>query len=66
MGLIITLVVVLAALALGLALAYLPMRLLMAQMARNVKQFIMRKHERRGEGRDAPDRRKAADPTPPV
>jgi hypothetical protein len=66
MSWILTLVIVLAALALGLALAYLPMRLLMATMARNVKQFIMRQRDRRVAARDGSDRRKAQDPGSPV
>ncbi|HYI12188.1 MAG TPA: hypothetical protein VEK57_24250 [Thermoanaerobaculia bacterium] len=45
------------ALALGLALAYVPMRLLVAQMARNITTFIQRQRERRREERGTPDRR---------
>ena len=45
------------ALALSIALAYLPMRLLLSQMARNVRQFIERQRERRRVERETPDRR---------
>lgn len=66
MSLIITLIIVAAAIALGLALAYLPMRLLLATMAKNVTQFIQRQRERRRSSRDGPDRRKPpeAEPAP--
>ena len=59
MALIVTLVVVAAVLLLTLALAWLPMRLLVSQMARNVQQFIQRQRERRTVQRETPDRRKA-------
>jgi hypothetical protein len=58
MSWLITLLIIAAAIALGLALAYLPMRLLISQMAKNVKQFIQRQRERRQQNRDTPDRRK--------
>lgn len=45
------------ALALSIALAYLPMRLLVSQMARNVQQFIQRQRDRRRIERGTPDRR---------
>lgn len=45
------------ALAIGLGLAYLPMRLLLAQMARNVSTFIARQRDRRRIERGTPDRR---------
>jgi hypothetical protein len=60
MSLIITLAVVALVLLLTLALAYVPMRLLLAQMARNVRSFIQRQRERRAVAREGPDRRKAA------
>ncbi len=47
------------AVALALALAYFPMRLLLAQMARNVTAFIERQRERRRVKRESPDRRRA-------
>ena len=58
MSWLITLLIVAAAIGLGLALAYLPMRLLIGQMAKNVKQFIQRQRERRRQARETPDRRK--------
>ena len=54
----VTLIVIAAAVGLGIALAYLPMRLLLAQMARNVREFIQRQRDRRAVSRDTPDRRK--------
>ena len=61
MSSIITLVVLAAAVLLGIALAYLPMRLLMTQIAKNVRQFIQRQRDRRREVRGTPDRRKEAE-----
>ena len=58
MALIITLVVIAAVLLLALGLAWVPMRLLVSQMARNVTQFIQRQRERRNAPRETPDRRK--------
>ncbi len=49
---------ILVALALSLALAYVPMRLLVSQMARNVRQFIQRQRDRRRVARGTPDRRR--------
>ena len=60
MSLLITLAVLALVLLLALALAYVPMRLLLAQMARNVRSFIQRQRERRAVARKTPDRRKAA------
>lgn len=57
---VITLIVIAAAVALGIALAYLPMRLLVSHIAANVKQFIQRQRDRRSASRDTPDRRKEA------
>ena len=61
----ITLVVIVAAVVLGIALAYVPMRLLVGTIAKNVVSFIQRQRERRQTPRDAPDRRKEEAPTPP-
>ncbi|HVS33487.1 MAG TPA: hypothetical protein VMS98_18770 [Thermoanaerobaculia bacterium] len=55
---VITLVVIAAAVALGIALAYLPMRVLLSTMAKNVRQFIQRQRDRRRISRETPDRRK--------
>jgi len=60
MALVITLAVLALVLLLALALAYVPMRLLVTQMARNVRSFIQRQRERRAVERKTPDRRKAA------
>lgn len=60
MALVITLAVLALVLLLALALAYVPMRLLLAQMARNVRSFIQRQRERRTVDRKTPDRRKTA------
>jgi uncharacterized protein YqfA (UPF0365 family) len=46
------------AVALAIGLAYLPMRLLVGQMARNVREFIQRQRERRTVPRGTPDRRR--------
>lgn len=42
----------------ALALAYVPMQLLISQMAKGVQQFIQRQRDRRALARDTPDRRK--------
>ena len=55
---ILVLVVVAAGIVLAIALAYVPMRLLIAQMAKNVQQFIQRQRDRRAMDRHTPDRRK--------
>jgi hypothetical protein len=57
---VITLIVIAAAVALGIALAYVPMKLLMSHIARNVVAFIQRQRERRASSRETPDRRKEA------
>lgn len=57
MSSLITLAVIALAVALGIALAYVPLKLLLIAMARNVKQFIQRQRERRALGRETPDRR---------
>ena len=59
---VITLVVIAAAVVLGIALAYVPMRLLMGHIARNVVAFIQRQRDRRMSDRDTPDRRKEEAP----
>jgi hypothetical protein len=57
MSLIITVIVAALVLLFALALAYVPMRLLLTQMARNVRSFIQRQRERRAIERSTPDRR---------
>lgn len=59
MSLIVIIVVAALAVALALGLAYLPMRLLLSHIARNVREYIQRQRERRAVVRETPDRRKA-------
>ncbi len=56
----VTLAAVAAAVVLGIALAYLPMRMLVTHIANNVRQFIQRQRDRRRIARQTPDRRKMA------
>jgi hypothetical protein len=49
---------VILAVALALALAYLPMKLLLGHIAKTVSAFIERQRERRRVERETPDRRK--------
>ena len=56
-SIILTLLVVAAALALGIALAYVPMRLLVSHIARHVREFMQRQRDRRRIARETPDRR---------
>ncbi|MEO6487515.1 MAG: hypothetical protein ABIO78_06190 [Thermoanaerobaculia bacterium] len=64
MSAILTLVVILVAVLLGIALAYVPMRLLLATMAKNIKQFIQRQRDRREVSRETPERRTLEPPAP--
>ena len=57
MSTILTIVIVIAALVLGIGLAYVPMRLLLSSMAKNIKQFIQRQRDRRSVPREGVDRR---------
>ncbi len=57
-ALLVLLVALAVAIVLALALAYVPMRLLVGQMARNVKQFIQRQRDRRTVAREGQDRRR--------
>ena len=63
-SLVITVLVFAFILILALTLAYLPMRLLVGQMARSVvepiRELIQRQRDRRARARETPDRRKAA------
>jgi len=52
------LIIVVIALAAAIGLAYVPMRLLVSQMARNLRQFIQRQRDRRQAARGTPDRRR--------
>lgn len=62
MSLLVILIIVSAAILLALGLAYLPMRILLTQMAKRVAQpireFIQRQRDRRALARTTPDRRK--------
>jgi hypothetical protein len=62
MSFVVTIAVVLAAVVLGVALAYVPMRILLSTMARNIREFIQRQRDRRRIARDTPDRRKEVSP----
>ena len=60
MSAIVVLVIAALAVILALGLAYLPLRLLVGHIARNVRAFIQRQRERRAVDRATPDRRKIA------
>ena len=61
MSVLVILVIAAAAVALAIVLAYLPMRILLTQMAKRVtepiREFIQRQRDRRRVTRDTPDRR---------
>ncbi|HUP50374.1 MAG TPA: hypothetical protein VNA04_16480 [Thermoanaerobaculia bacterium] len=58
MSSVVTLLVVAGAILLGIVLAYVPMRLLLAQIAKNVRHFIQRQRDRRRVTRGTRERRK--------
>ena len=62
MSTIVILIIASAAVVIALGLAYLPMRILVAQMAKRVaapiREFIQRQRDRRALERTTPDRRK--------
>lgn len=62
MSIVATIVVAAAAIVLALLFAYVPMRLLLGQMAKAVaapiREFIQRQRDRRAMARRTPDRRK--------
>jgi hypothetical protein len=60
MSAIVVLVIAALAVILALGLAYLPLRLLVGHIAKNVRAFIERQRERRTVERPTPDRRKVA------
>lgn len=68
MSTVIILLVGLVAVLLGVALAYLPLRLLMnsmaAKIAAPIREFIARQRDRRKAKRDSTDRRNEAQNTP--
>ena len=58
MSAIVILIIAALAVVLAIGLAYLPLRLLVGHIARNVREFIERQRERRAVGRATGDRRK--------
>lgn len=60
MSVIIIIAIAAAAVALGLFLAYVPMRLLLTHMSKQVSAFIQRQRERRASSRESSDRRKSS------
>ena len=62
MSLVVTIIVAVAAVILALLFAYVPMRLLVGQMAKAIaepiREFIQRQRDRRAMTRGTPDRRK--------
>ena len=62
MSIVLTIIIAAAALLLALVIAYVPMRLLITQMAKAVaapiREFIQRQRDRRALARGTPDRRK--------
>lgn len=57
MSSLVTILVVAVVLAVALGLAYVPMRLLVGHMAKNITNFIQRRRDRRVNARETPDRR---------
>ena len=71
MSLLIILIIAAVAILLGLVLAYLPMRILLAHMAKNIvapiREFIQRQRDRRTISRETADRRtKPPEPVRPM
>lgn len=64
MSFLVVIIIIAGAVALGLLLAYLPMRILLTRMAKSVtapiQAFIQRQRDRRAASRQSPDRRKSA------
>jgi hypothetical protein len=58
MSAIIVLIIAALTVILAVGLAYVPLSLLLGHIARNVRELIQRKHERRTINRVSPDRRK--------
>jgi hypothetical protein len=62
MNTLVVLVVFAAALVFAIGLAFVPMRLLLAHIAANIQQFIVRQRQRRAGGaRQTPERRKESE-----
>jgi hypothetical protein len=64
MSSIVVLLIAALAVVVAIGLAYVPLRLLLGHMARNLREFIQRQRERRHADRETPDRRKVAPPVP--
>ena len=64
MSSIVALIIAALASSLAVAFAYVPLRILVGQIDRSVRQLIDRQRERRMIGRETPERRKAAPPMP--
>jgi hypothetical protein len=64
MSSIVILLIAALAVIVAIGLAYVPLSLLVAHMARNLREFIQRQRERRLVHRETPDRRKVAPPAP--
>jgi hypothetical protein len=64
MSSIVVLLIAAVAVVVAIGLAYLPLRLLVEHMARNLRELIQRQRERRLVHRETPDRRKVAPPAP--
>jgi type II secretory pathway pseudopilin PulG len=62
MSSIVILIIAALAVILAVGLAYVPLRLLLAHLSRNIREFIQRQRERRTVNRVTPDRRKVAPP----
>ncbi len=58
MSSLVILIVATAAVLLAVLLAYVPMRVLLAHMAKKLSTFIQRQRDRRAAARSTPDRRK--------
>ncbi len=66
MSLIGTLIVIAVAMVVAIALAYVPLRLILGHMAKNISTFMQRHRERRTNLRESPERRKTAEPGAPL
>ena len=59
MSSIVILLIAMLAVVLAIAMAYVPLRLLVGHIGHNIREFIQRQRERRTIDRATPDRRKA-------
>lgn len=59
-----TLFVAIAAVALALLLAFVPLKMLLTYMAKKVRAFIQRQRDRRAIPRGTPDRRRESEEAP--